>query len=156
MTDSVLSAVLGAVVGGVLAIAGAYAGNWFQLRTTLRARMNQVIAERKVSANADAYRYMKVIELHLTEHTDAEALAFMHRRENWMFANRLFLPSAFAETWRSLRTTLRWISETPPVYDSETLRRLRLQALKLARKAMREIYHDMDLENGGPDIKAPA
>ena len=156
MTDTALSGVLAALVGGLLAIAGALAASWFQSRTTLRTRMNQVIAERKVTANADAYILMKMIESHIAERHDVEALTLLVAREGWLVANRLFLPAAFAETWLALRTTLRWMTDATATHDSETLRRLRLQALRSVKDAMREIYLDMDFEHDGRSLGAPA
>ncbi|HEX6791346.1 MAG TPA: hypothetical protein VF247_08565 [Candidatus Krumholzibacteria bacterium] len=154
MADTLLSGVLAALVGGLLAVAGALAASWFQARITLRTRMNQVIAERKVSANADAYRYLKMIESHLAGHGEAEALTLLVAREDWLTANRLFLPPAFADAWMSLRTTLRWLTDETSKGDSETLRRLRLQALRFVKDATRVIQRDMDFEE--PDLKAPA
>jgi hypothetical protein len=151
-----LGSILTAVVGGLLAIFGALTAHWFQKRSTLRTRMNQVIAERKVSANAEAYKNLKLIESHLAEHGDAEALKLADGREDWLVANRLFLPAAFMDTWLSLRTTLRWLADHSTTGDSESHRRLRLQALRLVKEAMREIYHDMDFENGHPDVRSPA
>ena len=155
MTDTVLGGVLAALVGGLLAIAGAFAASWFQARITLRTRMNEVLAERKVTANADAYRYMKMVEGHLADHSDAEALTLMVGHEDWLVANRLYLPAAFSETWLALRTTLRWLADSSSTNDSETLRRLRLQALKFVKEGMREVYRDMDV-NGRPDTGVPA
>jgi hypothetical protein len=155
MTE-VLGGVLTALVGGVLAIVGAFAAGWIQKRATLRTRMKQVIAERKVSANADAYKYLKMIEHHLTEHNDAAALQLVVSHEDWLHANRLFLPSSFAETWRSLRATLAWLADASASVDDESPGRLRLQALRVVKEAMRGIYHDMDIENGGLGVNTPA
>ena len=156
MADTLLNGVLAALVGGLLAVAGALAASWFQSRTTLRTRMNQVIAERKVSANADAYRYLKTIEGHLTGHGEAEALTLILGREDWLTANRLFLPPAFAEAWTSVRTTLRWLADESGKSDSETLRRLRLQALRFVKDAMHVIEHDMDFADGAHELRTPA
>jgi hypothetical protein len=158
MPEAVLGAILAAAVGGLLAIAGGFAANWFQMRITLRMRMNQLIAERKVSADADALKYLKLIESHLAEHSDAQALALMLGREDWLFGNRLFLPAGFAELWISLQTTLRWISEAPDeaARDFEDVHRLRVRALRYVKQAAQEIYHDMNFENGTPDFTAPA
>jgi hypothetical protein len=153
--DSLFSSVLVAFVGGVLAIAGAFAASWFQARITMRTRMNEVLAERKVTANADAYVYLKTIESRLAERNDAEALSLLMDQENWLMANRLFLPAAFTETWQALRQTLRWLADTSAAGDSETLRRLRLQALKFVKEAMRQVYRDMDV-GGKTDNGIPA
>jgi hypothetical protein len=157
MSD-MLGSVLTALVGGLLAIAGALSAHWFQNRATLRTRMSQVIAERKVSANADAYKFLKMIEGHLAERADAQALALMVGRADWLFANRLYLPASFTETWTALQATLRWLSERPadPTHDIDDVHRLRLQALRYVKQAMRAIYHDMDFEDDGHDVKTPA
>ena len=155
MTDAALGAVLAATVGGLLAIAGAFTANWFQMRNTLRTRMNQVIAERKVSADAEALKYLKLIESHVAEHAEAQALTLMLSREDWLFANRLFLPARFGEVLNALQATMRWLSEGAGT-DVEDTHRLRVRALNYVREAAQEIYQDMDFENGTPNFTAPA
>ena len=156
MTDSVLGAVLAAFVGGMLAIAAAVGAGWFQSRKTMRTRMNQVIAENKVAANTDAYKYLKMVESYISEHADGAAHSLVTSNEDWLLTNRLFLPADFLETWRSLRTTLAWLTEPGSAGDLETVRRLRLQALALVQDAMRKIYHDMRVESDETNLKTPA
>lgn len=144
MRDSTLAALL----GGLLAIVGGFVAAWFQLRITRRARMNTVIAERKVKANAEAYQYMKEIERSLIQRSDAESLALIDERAPWMAANRLFLPGSFPEKWEALRITLKWLLGSPleGPRDPETSHRLRLKALHLAKDALAEVYQDMGIE----------
>lgn len=144
MTDAILTALL----GGLLAIAGGFVAAWFQLRITRRTRMNTIIAEKKIKANADAYQYMKEIERSLVERTDAETLALIKERDAWMSGNRLFLPGSFPEKWEALRITLAWLVGSPMEgpRDPETTHRLRLKALHLAKEALTEVYEDMGIE----------
>lgn len=140
MTDAILAAIL----AGLLAIVGGFVATWFQQRTTRRTRMNAIIAERKVKANAEAYQYMKEIERSLVERTDAETLALVKDRDVWMSANRLFLPGSFPEKWEALRITLTWLVGSQR--DPEATHRLRLKALHLAKEALTEVYEDMEIE----------
>ncbi|HEU4930205.1 MAG TPA: hypothetical protein VFU38_10290 [Candidatus Krumholzibacteria bacterium] len=144
MTDTIVTALL----GGLLAIAGALAAAWYQLRIARRTRMHAVIAEKKVKANAEAYQYLKEIEHSLAQHSDAETLRLMRDRDVWLFANRLFLPGSFPQKWTALRITLQWLAghgaEGPG--DPDHVRALRIKALRLAKEALQEIYHDMGIE----------
>ncbi len=144
MTDAILAAIL----GGLLAIAGGFVAAWFQLRITRRTRMNSIMAEKKIKANAEAHQYMKEIERSLVQRTDAETLALINQHEAWMSANRLFLPGSFPEKWETLRITLMWLVgspvEGPRHRDHE--HGLRMKALRLAKDALREIYEDMGIE----------
>lgn len=144
MTDAILTALL----GGLLAIAGGFVAAWFQLRITRRTRMNTIIAEKKIKANAEAYQYMKEIERSLVERTDAETLTLIKARDAWMSANRLFLPGSFPDKWEALRITLAWLVGSPMEgpRDPETTHRLRLKALHLAKDALTEVYQDMGIE----------
>lgn len=145
MTDSTLTALL----GGLLAIAGGFAAAWFQLHITQRTRMNTIIAEKKIKANAEAYQYMKEIERSLVERTDTETLVAIKDRDAWMSANRLFLPGSFPEKWEALRITLAWLVGSPMEgpRDLETTHRLRLKALHLAKDALAEVYEDMGIDD---------
>jgi hypothetical protein len=139
---------LTAIVGGLLAIAGGFAAAWLQLRTTRRARMNAIIAEKKVKANAEAYQYIKEIERSLVQRSGEETLLLMADRDGWMSANRLFLPGAFPEKWASLRITLQWLVGRPPEGPKgpDHQHDLRVKALRLAKDALHEIYDDMGIE----------
>ena len=144
MTDAILAAIL----GGLLAIAGGFVAAWFQLRITRHARMNTIIAEKKVKANAEAYQYVKEIERSLVQRSDQETLLLMTDRDHWLAANRLFLPGAFPEKWAALRITLQWLVGRPPQgpRDYAHMHGLRMKALRIAKDALQEIYHDMGIE----------
>jgi len=151
MTDAILAAIL----GGLLAIVGGFVAAWFQMRITRRTRMNTIIAEKKIKANAEAYQYMKEIERSLVERTDAETLTLIHARDAWMSASRLFLPGSFPDQWEALRITLAWLVGSPMEgpRDPETTHRLRLKALHLTKDALAEVYEDMGIERKEPFSK---
>lgn len=145
MTDAILAAIL----AGLLAIAGGFVAAWFQMRITRRTRMNAIIAEKKVKANAEAYQYMREIERSLIRRSDEETLLLMSERDDWVSANRLFLPGSFPEKLDSLRRTVQWLVGGPleGPRDPEHLHRLRMKALRLSKEALQEVYEDMGIEN---------
>ena len=144
MTDAILAA----IVGGLIAIAGALVAAWFQLRVTRRTRMHAIIAEKKVKANAEAYQYMKDIERSLIQRSDEETLLQVKERDEWLAANRLFLPGSFPEKWASLRITLQWLVGSPMEgpRDADSAHRLRMKALRLVKDALTEVYEDMGID----------
>ncbi len=149
MTDTIIAA----IVGGFIAIVGAFVAAWFQLRITRRTRMNAIIAEKKVKANAEAYQYIKEIEQSLIQRPFEETLQLLKQRDEWLAKNRLFLPGAFPKKWEALRITLAWLLGSPVEgpRNPETAHRLRLKALHLAREALAEVYEDMGIEEGDRD-----
>jgi len=144
MTDAILAALL----GGLLAIAGGFVAAWFQLRITRRTRMNTLMAERKVKANAEAHQYVKEIERSLVQRSDEETLLLMTDRDAWLAANRLFLPGSFPEKWAALRITVQWLAVRSPQgpRHADHQHDLRMKALRLTKDALHEIYQDMGVE----------
>lgn len=144
MTDTIITA----LVGGLLAIAGTMVAAWYQLRIARRSRMNAVIAEKKIKANAEAYQYLKEIESSLVQRSDEETLLLMRDRDLWLSANRLFLPGVFPEKWVALRRTVEWmVSEMPQgPRDQDHIHDLRMKALRIAKDGFLAIYRDMGIE----------
>ncbi len=62
------------LLGGFLAILGGWFAIWYQLRNTQKNRMNEVTAERKVTANAQAYAYMKEVQSKLFQEDSKSTL----------------------------------------------------------------------------------
>ena len=105
------------LLGGALAIIGSWSATWFQLRNTRKNRMNEIVAERKVTANGQAYKYAKEIEASTIQITSPkDVLAKILSLEEWFFTNRLFLPGRFPAKWLTIRNDLNtqtdrsWIS----------------------------------------------
>jgi hypothetical protein len=144
MTDAILAAIL----GGLLAIAGGFVAAWFQSRITRRTRMNAIIAEKKVKANAEAYQYVKEVERSLIQRSDEETLLLINEWEAWLAANRLFLPGSFPEKLAALKRTVEWLVGGPleGPRDPEYLHGLRMKALRLVKEALQEVFEDMGIE----------
>lgn len=84
---------------------GGWGALYFQLRYSRKIRMNEITAERKVTANAEAYKHTKYIET-FPQRSAQEILAVMLSHEEWFFNNRLFLPGKFPAKWLSIRNDL--------------------------------------------------
>ena len=136
------------LLGGFLAILGGWGAIWYQLRNTRQNRMDEVTAERKVTANAQAYAYMKQIQSsHIQENTES-TLAAILSHEQWFFDNRLFLPGEFPKKWLAVRSglgtlaRLERVPSTPP--DEITNVESRIDDAIL--DAINEIYEDMNIK----------
>ncbi len=94
------------LLGGFLAIIASFVATWFQQRKIVKTRMNEIVAERKISANADAYSYAKEIRSYLSQQGPLNASKLILSREEWFFSQRLFLPGSFPEKWLTARNNL--------------------------------------------------
>ena len=136
------------LLGAFLAILGGWGAIWFQQRYARKIRMDEITAERKVTANAEAYAYVKEVKSSLLQKNTEDTLKLVLAREEWFFSNRLFLPGKFPAKWLSIRNDLhrlkRWqggASKTP-----EEITALEEQIEQSATDAIDEIYEDMNLE----------
>ena len=83
------------LLGGLLAILGGWSATWYQLRNARKNRMDEIIAERKVTANAQAYSYAKEIESSLIQNDPTETFQLILSREEWFFNNPYFFRAHF-------------------------------------------------------------
>ena len=135
-------------LGGLLAILGGLIANWIQLRYTRRIRMDEIIAERKVTANAQAYSHMKEIEASEVQEDTGSTREIMQKYEQWFFDNRLFLPGKFPEKWLLVRNDLFKLARWQTI-DSKTpdeLFGLEERISATISDAIDEVYKDMDLK----------
>ena len=134
------------IVGGLLAILGGFVATWLQVRHSRRIKISEVVAEKTVTANAEAYAFVKQVSSALKSDT-GRALDFMLEKENWFFANRLFLPGKFPDKWLTLRNGLIRAQElrrdTKANYGEIGQLKSKLHAT--AEAAILEIYSEMDL-----------
>ena len=139
--------VLLVIVGGLLSILGGIIGMRFQAKNARRIRMDEIIAEKKVSANAEAYRRMKTIESMLHQSSLEETLKEIIAYEDWFFSSRLFLPGKFPDKWLSIRDGLYKACplQGQPEKANE-LTKLEGHLAKLTEEAIVEIYKEMNLE----------
>jgi len=133
-------------VGGLLAILGGMIGMWYQARNARRIRMDEIIAERKVKANAEAYRRMKTIESMLIQASPEETLKKILDDEDWFFGERLFLPGKFPDKWLSIRNGLsKALRLQGRTEKADELSKLEDELSKLAEEAILEIYEEMNI-----------
>jgi len=136
------------LLGGFLAILGGWGAIWYQLRNTRKNRMDEVTAERKVTANAQAYAYMKHIQSSFIQQDIKTTLNAILSHEQWFFDNRLFLPGQFPEKWLSVRNDISTLSrwENTPSKTPEQLEEMDKRIEKNISEAIDEIYKDMDIK----------
>jgi hypothetical protein len=110
--------------------------------------MDEVTAERKVTANAQAYTYIKQVQSSITQEDTQTTLKVILDREEWFFDNRLFLPGTFPNKWLQIRNDLsrlkRWQSVKSKSADE--LAKLETTIEKTIVEAIDEIYKDMNLK----------
>jgi hypothetical protein len=143
---------LNVLLGGLLAILGGLIGMWLQAKYARKIKMDQIIAEKKISANAEAYKCMKVIESMLSQAALEDTLKKIYKYEEWFFSTRLFLPGRFPDKWLSIRNQLSKAVRLEKSLESDTteksaekLTALETKLSKLAEEAIVEIYNDMDI-----------
>jgi len=136
------------LAGGFLTILGGMIATWYQAKNARRIRMDEIIAEKKVTINQEAYsRIVEIISM-LTQSTLQETNRKILEYEDWFFESRLFLPGKFPDKWRSLRLglfkALMLQKKSPKTADEVT--KLKEHLDKLAEEAREEIYKEMKLE----------
>ncbi len=136
------------ILGGVLAILGGWGAVWYQTRNARKRRMDELMADRKIEANAQAYSYIKAIQGHLVQSDTETTCNVISGYEEWFFENRLFLPGRFPDKWLTLRNDLfklrlweKGTSKTP-----EFLTKFSSRLDSTVEEAIHEIYNDMGLE----------
>ncbi len=144
------------VLGAAVALVGTVVTTYLQVLFARRIRMDEIVAERKVDANAAAYEEMKQIQLLLMRpHSDDWKLfgqqidLLLERFEEaqiWFFSNRLFLPGKFPDHWLGIRAGLPKIRQavSSGEYDvaEEDAKQLRAEATA----GIMVIYKEMRLK----------
>ena len=82
------------IFGGLLAILGGWGTVWYQSRNARKRRMDELMADRKIEANAQAYSNTKELQSHLLQSDTDTSYGIILSQEEWFFENRLFLPGA--------------------------------------------------------------
>ena len=142
MTDT-----LKILLGGLLAILGGFIATWYQAKKARKIRMDEVIAVKKVDANAEAYVKMKGIVSLLAQSKLQDALKVILANESWLFSNRLFLPGKFPDKWLTIRNNVNEAIrlEKQPEKAKE-LAFLKKILPNIADEAIDIIYKDMEVE----------
>ena len=140
--------VLLVVLGGILSTLGGAIAISLQAKQARRIRMDELIAEKKIEANQQAYTRIKTIASMLVQSTTKDVRSKMHEYEPWFFDSRLFLPGEFPNKWLSIRLGLDKLlmleEKTPSTAEEATQLYMRLR--DLAAEAIQEIYGEMKLK----------
>lgn len=136
------------LLGGALSIVGGFIATTVQGRQAQKIRMSEVVAERKVETNRQAYVHMKRIQTLLDSEPDfTKPHNYMITNEDWFFENRLFLPDPYPALWISIRnsmqTTMRQQSDGRGTPESLTNAQVAID--KWAAQAIDAIYDEMRL-----------
>ena len=138
-------------------IIGAWLGAWLHAKYARRTRMNQIVAEKAVNANAEAYAYMKDIEARLTQDTLENTFAAILQQGEWLLKSRLYLPGKFPNKWFAIRNKLgkavrleKQLPKTDTQKTTEELGHLEEELKRLVDEAIGEIYKEMKLSHIKP------
>jgi hypothetical protein len=144
---------LNIILGGILAILGGIIGTWLQSKYARKIRMNQIIAEKRVTANEEAYVRMKIIESILHQGDLKIALAKIAKDQEWLIRSRLYLPGRFPDMWFEIRNTLdsaleleRKLSISDKEKAFNEIQKVKKRLQQLSHDSIIEIYKDMKLK----------
>lgn len=144
------------IIGGLLAILGGFVATYYQAKKARKIRMDEIIAEKKIQASAEAFTKFTELKGVTTRGTTKAAVQAMESQKEWLFNNRLFLPGEFYSKWFSLRKVLHNIEcveedlEAPKdAQDKQQLitkkMDLKNSAERLLSEAEKEILKEMDV-----------
>ena len=137
------------IIGGILATLGGMVGIWFQAKTARRIRMDEIIAEKKIQADNEAYIRIKTIEAMLIQSDLEEVKGKFYEYDEWFFNTRLFLPGKFPDKWLSIKSNLiKAIGLKRKLPNStKELTELETYLSELKDEAIDEIYKEMKLSD---------
>jgi hypothetical protein len=135
------------LLGGLLAAFGGWGAIWFQAKNARRHKMEELMAERKINADAKAYSWAKRVEAGLIQLDIKDVLNIILKSEGWFFSNRLFLPGDFPAKWLELRNIISKIErrERNNIGTPEELNTLHERASELVESAIQKVYTDLNL-----------
>ena len=138
----------GTLLGGILAILGGVLSIWFQARNARKIKMYEIVAEKKITANAEAFAYVKKIQSMLIQFPSKNVLKEILSLEEWWLKSRLFLPGKFINKWLGLREGVSKLAhlETSANINPQEAIELQKELDRLANEALKEIYNDMNLK----------
>lgn len=137
---------LNTLLGGFLALLGGCVVTYIQLRYARKTKMNEIIAEKKVNANSQAYSHMKEIQSQFSQLGVKAALKQILSHEEWFFNNRLFLPGDFSAKWLSARNDLLKLSRREGSKNTKEIIHLDSLIENTCKEALLEIFKDMNIK----------
>jgi hypothetical protein len=148
------------IVGGALAISGGIIGTWLQARFSRRAKMSEILAERRINADEEAFKRILNIGGHILSGGPIEGAEEFEKHANWFLENRLFLSGKLIGILMSLRLSLskaarlaKIVGKEPGFDESpekenemiDELTKTEIRAGHLADQAVNELLRDMGL-----------
>jgi hypothetical protein len=128
------------IIGAVLAIGGGVIATLVQSRLVRKIRTEELMAERKLNTNAEAYYNIKKVVSFLKKRADRETLQLIQTQEEWFFKNLFYLPGQFPKKWLTIRYGLGKLltgKESP-----EEMANIKKNLHRVAEEAIQEIYKE--------------
>ncbi len=149
-------AIIQILIGGLLVSLGGFLAIWYQAKTIRRIRREEIMAEKQIEANREAFNRITDLRAVMLENTPEQVLEWIGLNQKWFLDSRLFLPCKFAEKWLSigkycqrlvsLSTKLKQINdEMRKGGIMDEMREYESHCTKLADEALGEIYRDMNI-----------
>jgi len=148
-----LQPILQIAIGGLLAIAGGFAGAWFQAQSTRRVKEAEIMAERRIDACRDALERLITVNTMAVTRGLSSTDAYIVSAEEWFLASRLFLPHPVASTWISLRMAVAGAAtmEEGLPRTGEHLEKARHRVARLCKEGMDAVYEGMGVPPPEPE-----
>jgi len=149
-------AIIQILIGGLLVSLGGFLAIWYQAKTIRRIRREDIMAERQIEANAEAFSRIADLRAVMLENTPEQVLKWIGQHQKWFLDTRLFLPCKFAEKWLSIgkycRRLVMLSSKLKQMNDEmrkggimDEMCECESRCTKLADEALSEIYRDMNI-----------
>ena len=153
---NIIYVLIGGFVGALLASLGGFLAIWFQTKKARQVRREEIMAEKHIEANVEAFNQIKDLRSVMQQSTPEQVLEWITRNEKWFCDSRLFLPGNFVEKWLSMRKYCQRIVKlkTTLAQIKDELRKggiidemgeCESYCTELAEKALDEIYSDMNI-----------
>lgn len=136
------------LLGGLLATLGGIIGIRLQAKYARKIKMDEITAEKKVIANAEAYSRIKKIASMFIPSSLEDTLRKILEYEEWFFNNRLFLPGKFPDKWLTLRNGIAKLVRLSKQASADPGEATEIEDKmnQVAEEAIEEIYKEMGLK----------
>jgi len=136
------------LLGGSLALFGSFVAIKIQMSNVLRIKMDEELAKRKIEVNARAYSNIKRVEGALIQQTLEDTSKITAELEQWVFDNRLFLPSDYFENWLTMRTNIPILARRERGGTETDYLKVHKRVHESVSACIDAVYKDMNIERG--------
>ena len=136
------------IIGGLLAIAGGFIATLLQVKYSRKIKMSELVAEKTVTAMAEAYANTKEIISIIDFQIVGKTFHRIMEMDKWFFSNRLFLPRKFPNKFLTIRNGLIKLQELERGTEEQKgeILKLKERLKKIANEAIEEIYAEMNIK----------